>query len=286
MECAYCGGLVGARELVCPHCGESLLPQQLREEHTTTQAVEPGIDQQAGHVRVPALYMMLFLLVGVGCALVVTVVGVLLRWNTAYLLVPLLVFLPGLLLMLGFVAYSYRKSRKTIGRMLAGEGRVSHWNYSELEWQQVTTRTWKPTTRPNKGYLLFVCVVLLVCLAILGSAKSDSGAFLGAVGVGSLFTLILLQVLVFALIRWLQERQSSRDIYISPSGIILGGWYLDSLSGLYRVEYQAGDLATLRFFIARRGRWSTYTSTIEVLVPSSREEEAQRLISDSKETGV
>lgn len=96
-----------------------------------TRTNSPESDQQARQVRVPGFSEVLVLAVAGGCVLVVTVVGILLGWDMASLLVLSLIVFPVFRLLLGRVAYSYRTTRKTMSKMLAGEGRVTHWSYRE-----------------------------------------------------------------------------------------------------------------------------------------------------------
>ena len=279
MNCTNCGTPVQKGDVVCIHCEMPLDYKRMREEETAARANDDAIDQKAARVRTSDSYMMLFLLVELGLALVSMFVIPLLGWDAQYIAIPAVLGV-ALLGVLALAAISYLRSRQAIRRMLAGETRVIHWTYSGWEWQQLTTRAWR---REIKGDLLAAGVlggVLLVfSLVILGSASKYAGALIVGLSV-LLLAIILPYFLSDVIVLWCQRRQRSGDAYVSSAGIILGGWCVSSLTNFYRVDYEGGYggyPAALRFSTYVYGQYGRSTSTTEVPVPRGREAEAEKL---------
>ncbi|HLV99246.1 MAG TPA: hypothetical protein VKT82_11290 [Ktedonobacterales bacterium] len=287
MQCTYCGALDrGVRthtgEMVCSHCGEPLRSQPRPEKQASAPAIDEGIDQAtAAKVRIPELYTMPCLLVELGIALVGLVVMLLLGSGALYLAMPCLLGICALVGLLMAALY-YLRSRFAIEKMLAGEVRVIHWTYSEREWQQFTRQ-------PRlKVYVLagcaFVGIMLLAGLVVIGeSAPEYTGTTF--VGIGAvLVTIFLPPFLEDVIVRRSQRRNNQGDAYISTAGIILGGWCISSLSNLYRVSYEDGYPAVLRFYKHAYGQYTRTTSATEVPVPRGREAQAKQLAHDFSQT--
>ncbi|HEY7126579.1 MAG TPA: hypothetical protein VH540_21755 [Ktedonobacterales bacterium] len=173
--------------------------------------------------------------------------------------------------LLGFAWLFNRIAQTAIARVLS-DGRTIYWTYSEQEWPQFTTQSWR---RENWNILMGLGILIglaLVADLTLASAHRNPGAYIvWEAAFVAAYGLLLLLKAVFTLLS--RRRTLAREVYINPEGIIMSGWYT-SLRSLRSISLEAGDPATLRFLI-RAGR--NRSRTIEVPVPRGREAEAEYL---------
>jgi hypothetical protein len=235
-------------------------------------ATAPSIGHPLPRVR--TLFTYLALASGIGLALTLGgwLLGALLKWAGELIGLPIALGSPCLVvLVVSLVAQG--TARKDIARMLA-DRQATHWTYDEREWLEFATRSWRRNIRSALIVTVVVLGVTLVFdLAILGNKQEHPDALLIliiTVGIPAAVGLLLL--LRAALILRSRRQSSTREVYISQVGVILGGWYT-SLSGLRRVSYAEGDPGVLRF-VSGAGR---STQVIEAPVPRGRETEAIHL---------
>jgi hypothetical protein len=300
MKYPYCGSRVEAGDDICLNCERPLDATLLREQTAATQAAKQAqaaarhkvtvlaadqdVEQKAAHIRTSLFYIVRISPVVFGLALVSLLLIIPQLGVQSYAFATAIVVAGAALLFLGISALVYGSTKREIRRGLAAP--LVHWTYSEQEWQQFTAQAWRRQMKSTWLITGILAGVMLVpgLVAILAShAASEAlifaGIFLGfAVSVGLLLFLTNLTTLQF------RRRQDNREAYVSLDGVVQGGWYVASLSGLYRVEYQSGSPDVVRLRIRRAGYSSgganTYTQIVEVPVPHGHKAEAEQVVND------
>jgi hypothetical protein len=198
-------------------------------------------------------------------------------------------FLGLFFLIIGLVtALVYARRVQTLGRILAGEGILARWTYTDEQGEQQTESEYRRWRGHNRGLFLIVAFWFVLIAGALVWYDYYRTGDLNWPFAGSMLGLLLLLGAVAWLAPRLRRRQAKRasqEVIISRSGLVLGGAYyswaapLNRLGGVSFSE-GPGDLA-LEFRI-RPASWlgssSGSAELVRVAVPPDQQEAARQVV--------
>jgi len=228
--------------------------------------------------------------IGVGIALM-GLVGIVLPpllgvdgMNGAYALACLGVFF----LIIGLVtALVFAQRARLLGRILAGDGILARWAYSDVQGQQQVESEYQRAAGQNRAlFLIMLFWFVLIAGGLIGYDYYRHGDVNWPFA-GSMLGIVLLLGAVAWLapgLRRRQARRASQEVIISRSGLVLSGAFYTwagPLNRLTEVSFSEGPGQPELEFSIRSANWlgsSSATEVVRVPVPAGQLEAARQVV--------
>jgi hypothetical protein len=178
------------------------------------------------------------------------------------------------------IALIYMARAGKLDRIFKGDNLLSHWTYSQDEWQQYTEEEYTRQKASNKGLFIVIAVISLVIGIIFFIVDPRYGKWV-------FFTMLGL-ILLIGLVAWFtafynhrQNKLNQGEVYFTPDAVYLNRQLHDFKSlgaKLDKVELKGKIHQYIEFTYSAPSRTDRQGYEARVPVPQGKDEEARKLV--------
>ena len=183
------------------------------------------------------------------------------------------------------VIYSGRA--RLLNRILSGENILAHWTYSSEEWQKYTEKEYKEEKQLKKG-LFFVISAIALLMGVVFFLIDHKGGIWVLLAMLGLVAIIAFTAWFTSWYNYRQNKKFHGQAYIAEKAIYLNrqlhtwGGPGDRLVSV-AMEKKANAQALLKFKYSVITRTGSQQQTVNIPVPTGKENEAEELVKKFKQ---
>jgi uncharacterized membrane protein len=184
-------------------------------------------------------------------------------------------------------AFVYARRLQALKRILAGEGILAHWTYTEAQGKQQVAAQYKAAAGQNRALFLIMLFWFVLITGVLIAYDHSRSGEVSWPFAGSMLGVVVLLAVVAWLAPRLQRRQAQRagqEVIICRGGLILSGAFYTwegPLNRLGGVSFSEEPVEPALEFSIRSASWlgsSSATEVVRVPVPADQLETARQVV--------
>ena len=199
--------------------------------------------------------------------------------NFAMMFVAIIIFFSGII-----SAIIFQRLAGNLNRLVAGEGLLAHWTYSQDEWSRYTEEEHLRDRKDKWALFRLISIIAAVVGIIFVIFKHDALPVILVV-IPGLIAIIAATAALSIASTYRQNRLHPGEVYIGKSGALLGRafhyWKLPT-AYLQTAIFEAGNPPVIKLVYSSPSGYARGEYIARFPVPQGREEEAKQVLEQLK----
>jgi uncharacterized membrane protein len=199
--------------------------------------------------------------------------------NFAMMFAAIIIFFSGII-----SAIIFQRLAGNLNRLVAGEGLLAHWTYSQDEWSRYTEEEHLRDRKDKWGLFRLISIIAVIVGIIFVIFKHDALPVILVV-IPGLIAIIAATAALTISSTFRQNRLHPGEVYIGKSGALLGRefhyWKLPT-AYLQTAVFEAGNPPVIKLVYSSPSGYARGEYIARFPVPQGREEEAKQVLAQLK----